>query len=163
MCCYHNAMLLTCQWACCQRKQWAVVSSYKQMGNDSHVLIPCKNRAAKTIESNNSHRRSNFQIGLSHPIWYIFYCLSRIFYACVYFACALIILLSLCHYDNSILTSIWWSVNDLQHPKRFAPLRCDKTFLLITFTLAVNALPFHCVSFAVSTIHHHLSLWIDGR
>lgn len=82
-------------------------------------------------------------------------------------SCAHFILLSLCHYNNRILTSIRWSVNDLQHPNRFVPLlyniRCDKTFLLITFSLAVSMLSFYCASLFVSsktffTIHRYLLL-----
>lgn len=97
-----------------------------------HVLS-YKKRAAKTIESNNSHRRSNFAFSWNYyrnHIQFDIYFIVRIgFFACVCFACALIILLSLCHYYNSILTSIWWSVNDLHHPKRIAfPCAAIKLF-----------------------------------
>lgn len=131
----------------------------------SHTKKSSKNNRIKQFTSQKWFRYQLKQNYYRNHIQLMFYYLNRVL--CVCFVRALIILLSLCHYNNRILTSIRWSVNDLQHPNRFVPLlyniRCDKTFLLITFSLAVSMLSFYCVSLFVSsktffTIHRYLLL-----
>lgn len=105
---YHNIVSLTCQWSCYERKQWTIVSFYKQMGNDSHVLIP--NRAAKTIELNNSHRKNDFAISWSRIIIVITSSWCFIIWIGFYVSVSFVRSLFFCHYV--IITIEFWPRSD---------------------------------------------------
>lgn len=105
---YHNIVSLTCQWSCYERKQWTIVSFYKQMGNDSHVLIP--NRAAKTIELNNSHRKNDFAISWSRIIIVITSNWCFIIWIGFYVSVSFVRSLFFCHYV--IITIEFWPRSD---------------------------------------------------